>query len=62
MEGETKTPRIDQKSTFFISLFFSLKIQNIRKPKTPIFERGQHKNFLRQVLIIFQRSYKQEIF
>ena len=25
MEGETKTARIDQKSTFFISLFFFSK-------------------------------------
>ena len=40
MEGETKTARIDQKLTFFISLFFFLKIQDIRKPKAPIFERG----------------------
>ena len=57
MEGETKTPRIDQKSTFFISLlFFFLKIQDIRKPKTATFEKGSHKNFLGQVLTIFQTS------
>ena len=37
MEGKRKA--IDQKSTFFISLVFFLKIQDIRKPKTPIFER-----------------------
>ena len=55
MECETKTARIDQKSTF-LCLFFFLKIQNRRKPKTPIFERGQHKNFLGQVLTIFQTS------
>ena len=53
MESKTKTARIDQKSTFFISFFF-LKIQDIRKSKTPIFERGEHKNFLDQVLTIFQ--------
>ena len=41
MEGETKTARIDQKSTFFyFFVFFLLKIQDIRKPKTAIFERG----------------------
>ena len=56
MEGEAKTVRTDQKSIFFISLFFFLKIQNIRKSKTPIFERGSHKNFLGQVLTIFQTS------
>ena len=52
MEGETQTPRIDQKPTFFISLDFFLKIQDIRKPKTPTFEKGSHKNFLG----IFQTS------
>ena len=56
MEGEIKTARIDQKSTFFISLFFPLKIQDIRKSKTPIFERGLHKMFLDQVLTIFQTA------
>ena len=57
MEGEPKTARTDQKSTFFISLFFFLlKIQDIKKPKTPIFERGYHKIFWGQVLTIFQTS------
>ena len=51
MEGETKTARIVQNSTFFF-----LKIQDIKKSKTPIFERGSHKNFLDQVLTIFQTS------
>ena len=60
MVGETKTARIDQKSTFFISLFF-LKIQDIRKQKTPIFERGSHKYFLGQVLTIFQTSPTEKI-
>ena len=55
MEGETKTARTDEKSTFyFISLIFFLKIQDIRKSKTPIFERGEHKNILGQVFTIFQ--------
>ena len=40
MEGETKTARIDQKSTFFNLFIFFLKIQDIRKSKTSIFERG----------------------
>ena len=58
MEGETKTPRNDdQESTFFVFLWvFFLKIQNIRKSKTPIYEKGSHKNFLDQVLTIFQTS------
>ena len=58
MEGETKTPRTDdQESTFFVFLWvFFLKIQNIRKSKTPIYEKGSHKNFLDQVLTIFQTS------
>ena len=53
MEGETKTARIEQllKINFsFISLFFFLKIQDIRKPKTPSFERGYHKNVLGQAI------------
>ena len=58
MEGETKTARIDQKLTFFISLVFFVKIQDIRKPKAPIFERGYQKTFWVQVLTIFQRSPK----
>ena len=40
MEGETKTARIDQKSTFFFLFVFFLKIQDIKNSKTPIFERG----------------------
>ena len=56
MQGGTKTTRIDQKSTFSISLFFFLKIQDITKPKTPIFQRGERKHFLGQVLTIFQTS------
>ena len=56
MEGETKTARIDQKSTLFYFLFFLQKIQDIRESKTSIFERGSHKNVLSQVLTIFQTS------
>ena len=57
MKGETKTARIDQKSTFFYFFgFFFLKIQDIRKLKTPIFEWGWHNIFLGQVLTIFQIS------
>ena len=40
MEDETKAARIDQKSVFFISLFFFLKNQDIRQPKALIFEIG----------------------
>ena len=56
MEGETEAPRIDQKS-FFLFLYFLLKIQDIRKSKTPIFEKRLHKNFLGQLLTIFQTSF-----
>ena len=56
MEGETKTARIDQISTFFYFFVFLLKIQDISKSKTPIFERGSHKHFLGQVLTILQTS------
>ena len=57
MEGETKTARIDQKSTFFyFFVFFFLKGQDIKKSKTLIFEMGSHKKFLGQVLTIFQTS------
>ena len=40
MEGKTKTARIDQKSTFFYFFVFLKKIRDLRKSKTPIFERG----------------------
>ena len=56
MEGETKTARIDQKSTFFYFFVFFLKIQDIKKLKEPIFERGSHKIILGQVLTIFKTS------
>ena len=39
---------------FFVVVFFL--IQDIRKSKTPIFEKGLHKNFLGQVLTIFQTT------
>ena len=63
MEGETKTPRINQKSTFFsfFVFFFFLKIQDTRKSKTPIFEKRSHKFFLGQVLTIFQTSPSTEL-
>ena len=61
MEGETKTARIDQKSTLFYFLFFLQKIQDIRESKTSIFERGSHKNVLGQVLTIFQTSPKSDL-
>ena len=52
MEGEIKTARIDQKSTF-IYLFFS-KNSGYKETKTSIFERGYHNSLLGQVLTIFQ--------
>ena len=55
MECETKTARIDQKSIFF-SLFFFLKVQVIRKPKTPVIERESDKKCLGQVLTMFHTS------
>ena len=54
LEGETKTARVDKKSTFFCFFVFFPKIQDLRKSKTPIFESGYHKNFWGQVLTIFQ--------
>ena len=55
MECETKTARIDQKSIFF-SLFFFLKVQVIRKLKTPVIERESDKKCLGQVLTMFHTS------
>ena len=46
------------KNQLFLFYCFFLKIQDIRKSKTPVFERGSHKNLLRQVLTIFQTSPK----
>ena len=40
-----KQRELTKKSTFFISLFFFLEIQDIRKSKTLIFERGSNKAF-----------------
>ena len=56
MEDKTKTPKIDQKSSFFISLFFFSKNSGYKEPKTQIFEKGSHKNVLDQVLTIFRTS------
>ena len=54
--SETKTARIDQKSIFIYFFVFFLKIQDIKKSKTQIFERGSHKTFLGQLLTILQTS------
>ena len=51
-----KQRELTKKSTFFHFFVFFLKIQDIRKSKTPFFKRGLHKNFLGQVLTIFQTS------
>ena len=55
MKCETKTARIDQKSIFF-SLFFFLKVQVIRKSKTPVIERESDKKCLGQMLTMFHTS------
>ena len=44
-KAKQKQQELTENQLFFISLFFFLNIQSIRKSKTPIFERGQHKNF-----------------
>ena len=57
MGSEIKIARIDQETTFcFFLCFFFLKIQDIRKSKIPIFEKGLHQLFLDQVLTIFQTA------
>ena len=57
MEGQTKAATINQKSTFSLFLcFFFLKVQDIRKAKTPNFERRSHNYLGGQVLTIFQTS------
>ena len=56
MEDETKTPKLTKNVLFFISLVFFLKIQDIRKSKTPIFEKGLHENLSGQVLTISKQA------
>ena len=53
-KAKHKQQKLTKKSTFFISLLFFLNIQDIRKSKTPILEKESHKNFLGQMLTIFQ--------
>ena len=53
-KAKQKQRELTKNQLFFISFSFSLKIQNIGKSKTTIFGRGWHKNFLGQVLTIFQ--------
>ena len=53
MEFKTKTARTEQKSTFFISVFFP-KIHDIRKSKAPTFEKGMHKIFWGQKIFFFK--------
>ena len=45
MESETKTVRIDQKSTFFISLFFSKKFKIKGNQKQQFLKGYSIKNF-----------------
>ena len=44
------------KNQFFFSLFFFLKVQVIRKSKTPVIERESDKKCLGQVLTMFHTS------
>ena len=55
-KAKQKQRELTKNQLFCISLFFFLKIQDIRKPETSFFERRQHENFLVQALTIFQRS------
>ena len=49
-KAKQKQRELTKNQLFFISLFFFLlKIQDIRKSKAPIFERGYHTFFLGQV-------------
>ena len=53
-KAKQKQRELTKNQHFFYFFVFFLKIQDIRKSKTPIFERWEHKNFLDQVLTIFQ--------
>ena len=53
-KAKQKQRELTKNQHFFYFFVFFLKIQDIRKSKTPIFERGYHKNFWGQVLTIFQ--------
>ena len=43
-KAKQKQRELTKNQLFLFLCFFFLKIQDIRKPKTPIFERGEHKN------------------
>ena len=53
-KAKEKQRELTKNQLFFYFFEFFLKIQDIRKSKTPIFERGYHKNILGQVFTIFQ--------
>ena len=53
-KAKQKQRELTKNQLFCYFFVFFLKIQDKRKSKTPIFERGQHKNFLNQVWTIFQ--------
>ena len=53
-KAKQKQRELTKNQHFFYFFVFFLKIQDIKKSKTPIFERGEHKIFLDQVLTIFQ--------
>ena len=45
LKGKQKQRELNKNQLLYISLFFFLKIQDARKPKRPIFERGSIKIF-----------------
>ena len=55
-KAKQKQRELTKNQHFFYFFVFFLKIQDIRKSKTPIFEKGSHKIFLGPVLTIFQTS------
>ena len=53
-KAKQKQRELTKNQLFLFLCFFFLKIQDIRKSKAPIFERGYHTFFLGQVLTNFQ--------
>ena len=60
-KAKQKQRELTKNQLFYYFFVFFLKIQDIRKSKTPIFERGSHKKFLGQELTIFQTSPEKQI-
>ena len=60
--NEKQKQRELTKNQFFFLCFFFLKVQVIRKSKTPVIERGSDKKCLGQVLTIFQMHFCLSLF